>query len=321
MGTILAVVFLALQSDPFLVEGPPFLASGDRIDLQAANIPKDAEVVWRLADATPGCIETRPAFTASSPVVRGTSELVVTSTGRVDGEIRFAVSAEKHGIRVATAEFRLRVGPVIPMKVWCRVVDNPGGGTAKPERIQDPCRRRAIETDVNNRLRPLGIQVTLVAGPPVVAPDSWFDKEGRFLPVALKDGKKANTASFNELLKNGLLGGLNVYFVRDCYWEQIQEGFERTVVAHELLGVGLKEGQAVVDDAADSDSLAHELGHALGLDDLKTRGERDRLMYWVRRERTGFALSYGEMKDARESAQRHLKAWAKASVGASVRIR
>jgi hypothetical protein len=44
-------------------------------------------------------------------------------------------------------------------------------------------------------------------------------------------------------------------------------------------------------------------------------------MYWVRRERTGFALSYGEMKDARESAQRHLKAWARASVGASVRIR
>ena len=321
MATLLALLCSSLQSDPFLVEGPPFLAHGDRVDLRAAHIPKDCEVVWRLADTTPGCIETKPAFTASGPVVRGAGELAVTSSGKIDGEIRFAVSAERHGIRVATAEFRLRVGPLIAMKVWCRVVESALGGTATPERIQDPCRRKAIESDVNARLRPLGIQVSLVAGPPVVAPDAWFDKEGRFLPVTLKDGKKANTPALNELLRTGLLGGLNVYFVRDCYWEQIQEGFERTVLAHELLGVGLKEGQAVVDDDADSDSIAHELGHALGLDDLKTRGERDRLMYWVWRDRTGFALSYGEMKDARDGAQKHLKAWAKASVGPSVRVR
>jgi hypothetical protein len=321
MATLLALLFFWLQSDPFLVEGPPFLAHGDRLALQASNIPKECEVVWRLADATPGCIETKPSFTASKSVVRGTSELGITSVGNVDGEIRFAVTAERHGIRVASADFRLRVGAVLPLKVWCRVVESPLGGTGKPERVQDSCRRKTIETDVNARLRSLGIQVALAAGPPVVAPDAWFDKEGRFLPVALKDGKKTNTSALNDLLRTGLPGGLNVFFVRDCYWEQIQEGFERTVLAHELLGVGLKEGQAVVDDDADPDSLAHELGHALGLDDLKTKGERDRLMYWVRRERTAFAVSYGEMKDARDGAQRHLKAWSRASVGAAVRVR
>ncbi len=321
MATLLALLCFSLQSDPFLVEGPPFLAHGERIDLQAVHIPKDCEVVWRLADATPGCIETKPAITASTAVLRGTPQLVVTSPGKIDGEIRFAVAAEKHGVRVATAEFRLRVGPIIALKVWCRPVESALGGTAKPERLQDPCRRKAMETDLNNRLRPLGIQVTLYAGPPVVAPDAWFDKEGRFQPVVLKDGKKANSPALNELLRNPLWGGLNVYFVRDCYWEQIQEGFERTVTVHELLGVGLKEGQAVVDDEADSDSLAHELGHALGLDDLKGKGERDRLMYWVRRDRTDFAVSYGEMKDARSGAQRHLKAWARAYVGPSVRVR
>jgi len=321
MATLLAVLCLSLQSDPFLVEGPPFLAHGDRIDLQAKNIPKGCEVVWRLADATPGCIETRPAFTSSRPVVRGGPELVVTAPGTADGEVRFAVTAERRGIRVASAEFRLRVGPMITLKVWCRVVESARGGTARPERVEEACRRKAIEGDVNTRLRPLGIQVSLAAGQAVAAPDAWFDKEGRFQPVALKDGQKANTPALNELLRCGLPGGLNVFFVRDCYWERIQEGFERAVLAHDLLGVGLKEGQAVVDDEADSESLAHELGHTLGLDDLKARSDRGRLMYWVRRDRSGVAVTYEEMKDARKGAQRHLKAWAQAAVGPALRRR
>lgn len=316
----LAVLCLTLQAESFHVDGPPFLPHDGRVDLQAVHFPKDAEIVWRLADATPNCIETKPAIAASNPVVRGTSELTVASVGRVDGEVRFAVSAERHGVRLATAEFKLRVGPLLRIPVWCRVVGNARGGTAKPERVQDPCRRRGLEEEVNNRLRPLGVEVSLQTGRAVAAPDAWFDKEGRFRPVGLKDGKKANTQAFNELLRNRQLGGLNVYFVRDCYWEQIQEGFERTVLATELLGVGLKEGDAVVDDDAESDSLAHELGHTLGLDDLKTKGERDRLMYWVRRDRSGCALSYGEMKDARERVQMHLKAWDKAYVGPSVRL-
>jgi IS5 family transposase len=97
----------------------------------------------------------------------------------------------------------------------------------------------------------------------------------------------------------------------------VDQGFERKVTAHELLGVGLKEGRVVLDDGADAASLAHELGQALGLDDLKAKAERDRMMYWVRRDRSDFLFTYGEMKDARESAQARLKKWSRSGVTAS----
>ncbi|MBI3855025.1 MAG: hypothetical protein HY293_04965 [Planctomycetes bacterium] len=89
----------------------------------------------------------------------------------------------------------------------------------------------------------------------------------------------------------------------------VQEGFPRIKTEHNLVGIGLKDGEVVLDDAWDAAALAHELGHALGLDDLKEKSERGRLMYSVRRDRTGQAFTYLEMKDARDGARRHLKSW------------
>ena len=178
-----------------------------------------------------------------------------------------------------------------------------------------------MQWSVNRYLRPVGVEITLEAGSRLHGAEWWFDREGRFQPIVMKDGKKANSPALNDLVRNDLPGGINVYFVHDIFWEQVRDGFERTVTEWELLGVGLKEGRAVIDDAADAASLAHELGHALGLDDLKDKRERDRLMYWARRDRSDVLFTYGEMKDAREGALLHRKAWAKAGTAAAPRPR
>jgi len=317
MGTLALLVCLSLQEPSFRVDGPPFLVLGDRIELEAKNVPKDAVVVWRLADGPPAAIDTRPALSSASRTVRGPTALTVLSVGKSEAEFRFAVTAERKGVRVASVEFRLRAGPVLTLKVWCRAVVNDAGGTRRQDLIADDCRRRALEGAVNGYLRPLGVEVRLEAAPPLRGPDWWFDREGRLPPIVMKDGKRANSPALNDLVRNDLPGGINVYFVRDLYWEQVREGsFEREVTEHGLIGVGLKEGRVVIDDDGDTASLAHELGHALGLDDLKGKGERDRMMYWVRRDRSDFLFTYEEMKDARESARLHQKAWAKAVVAA-----
>jgi hypothetical protein len=314
MATLLACLCLTFQSDTFRVDGPPFLQIGDQVDLEVKNIPKDSVVVWRLADGPAGSIETRPALNPDNHTVRGPAELTVVAIGRADAEFRFVATAERKGLRLATAEFRMRMGSLLTVRAWCHAVSHAAGGTTRP---LDDCRRKALEHEVNRYLRPLGIAASLEAGSGVASPDWWFDSEGRFQPIGLKDGRKANTAAFNDLLRNDQPAGLNVYFVRDLYWEQVDQGFERKVTAHELLGVGLKEGRVVLDDGADAASLAHELGHALGLDDLKAKTERDRMMYWVRRDRSDFLFTYGEMKDARESAQVRLKKWSRSGVAAS----
>jgi len=316
MGTLAFLLCLSLQDDHFRVDGSPFLVLGDRVDLVARGVPRDAVVVWRLADGPSGSIETSPALSPSNPVVKWTSELTVISTGRADAEFRFAVTAERKGVRLATAEFRLRAGSLIPIKVWCRSVEHEAGGTRRKELILDDCRRQALQWSVNRYLRPVGVEVSLEAGSRLHGPEWWFDREGRFQPIVMKDGRKANSPALNDLVRNDLAGGINVYFVHDIFWEQVRDGFERTVTEWELLGVGLKDGRVVVDDAADEASLAHELGHALGLDDLKDKGERDRLMYWARRDRSDVLFTYAEMKDARDGALLHRKTWAKA--GATV---
>src|SRR6185295_8341206 len=271
----------------------------------------------RLADGPASAIETRPALNPDNHTVRGAAELAVVSTGKADAEFRFIVSAERKGLRLATAEFRLRAGALLPVRVWCREVSHAKGGTKRPELVRDDCRRKALEHEVNQYLRPLGIAAAFEAGAAVPGSDWWFDAESRFQPIGLKDGKKANTPAFNDLLRNDQPAGINVYFVRDLVWEESDQGFERRVTVHELLGVGLKEGRVVLDDGGDAASLAHELGHALGLDDLKTKGERDRMMYWIRCDRSGFNVSYGEMKDARAVAQARLKAWRSVLISAS----
>ena len=308
MGAILALVCLSLQEDALRIEGPPFLVFGETAEFRAVHAVKDATVVWRLADGRLSAAETKPSFDSSNRL-RGAEKLSLTSVGQAETELAFAVTLERRGIRLATAEFKVRIGPLLQVRTICRIVENPQGGTRRPEPIRDADRRKELEAGVNALLRPLGVEVTLEEGRPVAAPDGWFDREGRFHPIVLKDGKKANSPTLNELLKKDEKGGINVYFVRDCCWVTIQEGFPRIKTDHHLVGIGLKEGKVVLDDAWDVPSFAHELGHALGLDDLQGKSERGRMMYSLRRERTGQAFTFGEMKDAREGAREHLKAW------------
>jgi hypothetical protein len=309
MATLLALLALTLQDDKLRIDGPPFLVLGETIELSASSGIKDATIVWRLADGAASSIETQPAFDSSVRIIRGAERLKVRSLGKGEDEIVFAVTLERKGIRLAKEEFRLRIGPVLRVRAWVRVVEHPQGGTRRAGDVQGLEKCRELEGEVNKLLRPLGVEVSFEPGRAVAAPDAWFDRDGTFHPIGLKDGKKANSATLNELLRNDEAGGLNVYFVRDCSWVTVQEGFPRVVTAHNLVGIGLKEGAALLDDAWDLPSLAHELGHTLGLDDLKEKGERGRLMYSVRRDRTGQAFTYGEMKDAREGARRHLKTW------------
>jgi hypothetical protein len=316
MGTLALLLCLSLQDPPFRVDGPPFLVLGDRVELEAKQVPKDTVVVWRLADGPPAAIETRPALSSANHSVRGPSSLTVLSVGKAEAELRFAVTAERKGVRVASVEYRLRAGPLLTLQVWCRAVEHEAGGTRRPELISDDCQRQALEGSVNGYLRPLGVEVRFKAAPPLRGPDWWFDREGRLSPIVMKDGKRANSPALNDLVRNDLPGGINVYFVRDLYWEQVREGFEREVTEHGLIGVGLKEGRVVLDDDGDAASLAHELGHALGLEDLKGKDERDRMMYWVRRDRADFQFTYAEMKDARESARLHQKSWTKLAAAA-----
>jgi hypothetical protein len=309
MATLLALLPLLLQDDPLRVEGPPFLVYGETVELRAVGAARDASVVWRLADGAASGIETKPPLDFATRIVRGSDRLAVTSVGTAEAELLFVVSLERKGVRLAKEEFRMRIGPAIRVRAWVRIVEHAQGGTRKADLVRDSEKCRELEAGVNSLLRPLGVEVSLEPGRAVAAPDAWFDREGTFHPIVMKDGKKANSPTLNDLLKNDEPGGLNVYFLRDCQWVTVQEGFPRIRTDHNLVGIGLKDGAAVLDDAWDVPSLAHELGHTLGLDDLKEKGERGRMMYSVRRERSGQAFTYAEMKDARESARRHLKAW------------
>ena len=300
---------LCLQDDKLRVEGPPFVVFGETVELKAVGAAKDATLVWRLADGPGSAIESKPAFDSSTRVVRGAEALTVKSVGKSEEELLFSVTQVRRGVRLATVDIRLRIGPAIRVRAVCRVVEHAAGGTRRPDDLRESEKRRELETAVNRLLRPLGVEVSLELGKTVAAPDGWFDRDGVFHPIGLKDGKRVNSATLNELLRHDEAGGLNVYFLRDCNWVTVQEGFPRIKTEHNLVGIGLKDGDVVLDDAWDVPSLAHELGHALGLDDLKEKPDRGRMMFSVRRDRTGEAFTYGEMKDARERARLHLKRW------------
>jgi hypothetical protein len=303
---MLTLCLALLAQDTLRVEGPPFLVSGETIELRAVSPAENATVVWRLSDGA-AAVETKPAYDPRSLAVRGTSRIELSAVGSAETDVRVSVSLERRGTRVATVEHRVRIGPLLRVRAWCRVVENGKGGTRRPDLARDGASRGALQDGVNRLLRPVGIEVALEAGLPVHAPDAWFDAEGRFHPVELKDGGKANSAALSQLLKCDQPGGLNLYFLRECRWTSVREGFVRSVTDHALVGIGLKEGQVVADDAADATVLAHELGHAFSLDDLWEKGERGRLMYSLRKERTGVSLTWQEMKDARERARLHLK--------------
>lgn len=309
----LILCLLAAQDEQLRVEGPPFLPFGETAEFRVVTPLRGVTPVWRVADAPAAVgstVETSPAYDKRTFSVRGSDRLALKSIGLTEGDVLLSVSLEAQGRRVAATEFRVRVGRPIRVRAWCKVVENAAGGTRRPELFRDAGARAALQAEVNRLLRPCGVEVHLEEGRAVRAPDGWFDREGRFRPVALKDGKNARSLSLQELLKNDEPGGLNLYLVRDCHWTRQEKGFQKVVIEHSLLGVGLKDGQVVVDDAADAPSLAHELGHAFGLEDLKDRRDRHRMMYTVRKERTGYAFTAQEMKDARESARRHLREFA-----------
>lgn len=311
----LCLLLLAQPDETLRIKGAPFLVFGGTVEVRAESAVKDAVIVWRVADAPGGAaaaVETKPAFDPRSFTVRGVDRLEVTSAGKTEGDVLLMVSLERKGSRVATAEHRLRVGSLLRVRAWCRPVENAKGGTGRPELARDAKVRAALQGDVNVLIRPLGIEVELAEGRAVKAPDSWFDGEGRFHPVVLNNGERDKSPTLKELFKQDQPGGLNVYFVRDCHWVTVEPGFRRTVTDHSLVGIGMKDGQVVLDDAGDATALAHELGHAFSLDDLKEKGERERLMYSLRKERTDTQLTYGEMKDARTRARLHLKAHAAA---------
>lgn len=305
----LLTVLLCLQDDPLRIEGSPFLVFGETVELRAVGGAKDASIVWRLADGPGRAIDSKPEIDPSTRVARGSGTLTLASVGKSEEELLLTVTQVRRGIRLATADFRLRIGPALRVRTVCRLVEHAAGGTRRPDDLRDAEKRRELEASVNRLLRPVGVEVSLELGKSVAAPDAWFDRDGIFHPIGLKDGKRANSATLNELLRQDEPGALNVYFLRDCNWVTVTEGFPRIKTEHNLVGIGLKDGDVVLDDAWDVPSLAHELGHALGLDDLKTKPERGRLMYSVRRDRTGEAFTYGEMKDARERARLHLKSW------------
>ena len=310
MNPLLAAV-LFLQDDPLRIEGSPFLVFGETVELRAVSSLKDATVAWRVAEAPGGILSslaTRPAFDDRTFTVRGAERLELKSTGRTEGDVLVVVALERRGRRVASVEYRLRVGPVLRVRAWCKPVHGKGG-TARPELVESEA-RESLEKEVNAHLRPLGLEVALEAGKAVDAPDAWFDDGGRFHPVVLKDGKKANSATLNDLLRHNEPGGLNLYFVRDCHWVTVEPGFRKVVTNHSLRGIGLKDGVVVLDDSGDVRSLAHELGHAFSLDDLAAEGERGRMMFSVRSRQTDTLFTYPEMKDARERARLHLKTFA-----------
>ena len=310
---VLLAAVLSLQEESLRVEGAPFLVLGGTVEARAVTPLKDVTVAWRVADAPGGILsslETKPPFDSRTFSVRGAGRIELRSTGKTEGDVLLVATLERKGMRVASAEHRLRVGPVLRVRAWCKVVENGKGGSGRPELVRDAESRAALEKEVNERLRPLGLEVALEPGKGVAAPDAWFDAGGRFHPVILKDGRKANSPTLNELLRQNEPGGLNLYFVRDCHWTTVEPGFRKVVTEHSLRGIGLKDGVVVLDDTGDALSLAHELGHAFGLDDLSEERERGRMMFNVRTLQTGTLFVPQEMKDAREGARRHLKAFA-----------
>src|SRR5262245_59146115 len=134
MAALLALsLVLTLQDDKLRIEGPPFLVCGESVELSAVSGIKDATLVWRLADGAASSIETQPAIDPSTRILRGAERVKVKSLGKGEDEISFAVTLERKGVRLAKEEFKLRIGPVIKVRTWVRVVEHAQGGTQRAD--------------------------------------------------------------------------------------------------------------------------------------------------------------------------------------------
>lgn len=306
----LMALLLCLGDEKIRVEGPPFLAFGESAEYRLVSDVDDAQPIWRMADAPGGvalAIETKPAYKDGPCTIQGAEKITVKSTGKVEGDILVVVRMERRGAKVGETQFRIRVGEPIRLRARLRPVEHVLGGTRRTEWAREEERTRLADF-VNPVLRKVGVQVEFEEGRPLKAPDAWFDKEGRFHPIVMQDGKRVTSIAMQELRKHDEPGPLNVYLIRDGHWAEEVGGYRGGVIQHDLRGVGWAEGQILIDDAADPGTLAHEFGHTLGLGDLKGKSDRRRLMYGYTKHREGTEFAFEEMKIAREQAKRHRRA-------------
>lgn len=307
---LLLALTVCLGQGELYVEGPPFLPFGETAEYRLSSVPAGAEVEWKIADAPGGCfadVVTCPRFESARHTIPKVHRIRLTSVGTTPGDVRIVVTFRRNSRKIAAVHARVRLGRVLRVRAWCRVVEHARGGTRRPELFVDPDRRKSLEDDVNRLLRPCGVEVSLERGAAVAGRDVWFTEKGRFQPVVMKSGRKARSRVYKGLIRNNQRDGLNIYLLRDCHWREVRDGFGKVVTEHQLQGVGMEAGDIVIDDSAGAVTLAHELGHAFGLADLEGARGRNRLMYSVSSLRTGTAFVRREMLDARASARRHLR--------------
>lgn len=312
--TLLLLLCLAGDEEIVRVDGPPFIAFEDEGEFEVVTGLEGVTPIWRISDAPGGAVravETEPEFSSKDHSIRGAKKIKVSAVGKIEGDLRLSVTLEKGGRRVASLVHVVRLGPVIRFPAQFRFVQHRKGGTSDPDRIT-----KEITDEVNRLWRSCGIEFEFGTGKPVRGKDAWFDFEGRFHPVIRKDGKRDRSAALIELLKCVEPGPINVFLVRDCHWTEKAKGLGDASIEHSLSGVALEAEGAVLDDSADATTIAHEMGHVLGLSDLaaeclkpweRPASERRRLMFSIRKYREAEGFTYDEMKTSRAVALHILK--------------
>jgi hypothetical protein len=283
-------------------------------DIEGA--PDGSTVVWRIADAPGGVresIRTVPPYDDRAFTVRGTRRLALQSIGAATGEGRIAVSLEKGGRRLITRDFLFAIVHPVLVHARLRIVKHERGGSRRAE-LRERGELRRIEESVNRILSGCGVALDLRMGDDVNAADDLFDRDGRFHPIALVYGKKAKSDTLTRLLTHEVPGVVDLFWLRDLHWiETLSGGYAASRAEHSLSGVGVKDGFVLLDDSADEETLAHEFGHVLGLEDLGSgltrveaapKTERRRLMFSVRSGRIGLQFTWEEFRTARRTAER-----------------
>lgn len=317
--SLLLLLGLCLDEETVRVDGPPFLAYDTEAEFEIVTTLEGVTPVWKIADAPGGAVravETTPEYSSKDQTIRGERKIKIKSVGKMEGDLRLAITLEKNGRRVANLVHVVRLGPVVRVPAQFRIVEHPRGGTEKPERYEDEKSRKRLVEEVNRYWIPCGIEFEFTLGKPVKGKDWWFDSDGRFHPVIRKDAQKDKSAALADLWNGDDPKAINVFIVRDCHWTEKAKGLGDATIDHSLSGVGMEAEAALFDDSADASTIAHELGHVLGLGDLgadtlrpweRPASERRRLMFSIRKYRDAPGFVYDEMKTSRATAGKILK--------------